>query len=327
MASPLLRALRQGTVDRQIHLCGFLRPGLHEILDGSGLLDSMIVGQPKGAIGPFIEGKRLRQDSFDAVILLPNSFRLALTSVLSRVPNRIGYGRDGRSWMLTHALPCSQPGGWKEPIPAPEYYLRLASAFGLQRDQLLDKRLSLLATEEQAQRGNAILQNVGIGEHDSFVLLNPGGNRDDKRWSADRFAKLGNELAGSHGLRVVVNGSPNERELVSTICNMMDQPTTKPVNLVEQGITLGSLKQICKRARLMVTNDTGTRHIAVGMNFDSVNTLNIQPTGVITLFGPTVPEWTTLQYDHEIELSTGGKPVNDITFEAVLQACEQLLST
>ena len=56
-------------------------------------------------------------------------------------------------------------------------------------------------------------------------------------------------------------------------------------------MTLGALKAICGRIDLMVTNDTGPRHMAVAMG-----------TRVVTLFGPTDPHWTTLDYPREIEL-------------------------
>jgi len=47
------------------------------------------------------------------------------------------------------------------------------------------------------------------------------------------------------------------------------------------GGTLGSLKAITARARVLVTNDTGPRHIALAMG-----------TPVVTLFGPTDHRWT-----------------------------------
>jgi heptosyltransferase II len=38
---------------------------------------------------------------FDAAFLLPNSFDAALTAWLARIPERVGYARDGRGWLLT----------------------------------------------------------------------------------------------------------------------------------------------------------------------------------------------------------------------------------
>lgn len=49
------------------------------------------------------------------------------------------------------------------------------------------------------------------------------------------------------------------------------------------GITIGALKHIVHGARVMLTNDTGPRHIAAAFGVP-----------VVTLFGPTDPRWTTL---------------------------------
>jgi len=49
------------------------------------------------------------------------------------------------------------------------------------------------------------------------------------------------------------------------------------------GVTLGSLKALVRRCAVMVTNDTGPRHIAAALNVPTV-----------ALFGPTDPRWTTL---------------------------------
>jgi heptosyltransferase-2 len=46
---------------------------------------------------------------------------------------------------------------------------------------------------------------------------------------------------------------------------------------------LGSLKGLIRGARIVVTNDTGPRHIAAALG-----------TRCITLFGPTDPRWTML---------------------------------
>jgi heptosyltransferase-2 len=53
--------------------------------------------------------------------------------------------------------------------------------------------------------------------------------------------------------------------------------------LPDHGITLGALKAVVKRASLMVTNDTGPRHIAAAFGVP-----------VVSLFGPTDHRWTVI---------------------------------
>ena len=54
------------------------------------------------------------------------------------------------------------------------------------------------------------------------------------------------------------------------------------------GMTLGALKEIVRRCDLMVTNDTGPRHIAAAFDVP-----------VVTVFGPTHPEWTEIYFPKE----------------------------
>ena len=112
------------------------------------------------------------------------------------------------------------------------------------------------------------------------MILNPGGNNEAKRWPADRFARLADWLHTTHNLHVLLNGSPAESELIQQIQSLS---TTDPISLPELGNTLGGLKAICKGARIMITNDTGPRHIAAAMG-----------TPLVTMFGPTDPRWTTI---------------------------------
>jgi heptosyltransferase-2 len=57
-------------------------------------------------------------------------------------------------------------------------------------------------------------------------------------------------------------------------------------------MSLGSLKEIVRRCDLMVTNDTGPRHIAAAMDVP-----------VVTVFGPTHPEWTEIYYAKERQVA------------------------
>ncbi len=65
-----------------------------------------------------------------------------------------------------------------------------------------------------------------------------------------------------------------------------------PVDLLAKGSSLGALKEIIRRCDLMVTNDTGPRHIAAALDVP-----------VVTLFGPTHPEWTEIYFAKEKKLA------------------------
>lgn len=285
MATPALRLIRRSFPG--IFVGGLMRPGLDELLAGSDFFDEVHIARASGVMGPKHAAAKVRPRRYDAALLLTNSFSTALTTRLAGIPRRIGYDRDLRGVLLTDKLraPTRADGSWA-PTPAVDYYLRLV------RECLLGERaapaadddfLELGVTAEQESAGRDVLAKAGIDPGVRFAILNPGGNNEAKRWPADRFARLAAFLHRVHGLRVVVNGSPGERDLTEHIATTSGLGPAC-VSLATLGITIGSLKSVVRRASLMVTNDTGPRHLAAALGVP-----------LVTMFGPTDHRWTTIR--------------------------------
>jgi heptosyltransferase-2 len=215
--------------------------------------------------------RAIRRTRPEAALLLPNSFRSALATWLAKVPRRVGYARDRRSWLLTAPVPWDLA---RRPVAAVDYYAELARlAFGC---DLNDRSVELWRTDEEVAAADRLLEGVTS----PFIVLNPGANRQDKRWPVERFAEAARWISRAGGLAIVVNGSPGERALVDDLCALCGESA---INLAARGVTLGSLKEVLHRGRLLITNDTGPRHIAAAVD-----------TPAVVLFGPTDHRWTTL---------------------------------
>ncbi len=321
MATPAIHALRHHPDLHNTQFIGYMRSGLDAILEGSQLLDEFVVGSPSGIRGLWNEAKRLKAHQFDAALLFPNSFRTAMMLAIAKIPKRIGYARDCRRPLLTLPIECQADGGWKQPVSAVEYYKQLVRYLD---PAAPDCTPFLAPTQSQHNAATSILQSAGVTLHSQYALLNPGANRLDKRWPMERFAQLATYLHKTYGLSILVNGSPAELDLVTNICKLAG---SFAINLTQLGITLGSLKALCATAKLIITNDTGTRHIAAGIGFHHMQygDPNAAP-HIISLFGPTAPEWSRLNYPREIEIATGGAEINQISLEQVTTVCTRVLS-
>ncbi|MBC7772655.1 MAG: glycosyltransferase family 9 protein [Pyrinomonadaceae bacterium] len=300
MATPALALLRRSLPGSFIG--GLVRPGLDELLAGTDFFDELHVDRARGVMGPKLVAAKLRPRRYDAALLLTNSFSTALITRLAFIPRRVGYERDGRGMLLTdklHAPRRARPHrGWA-PISAVHYYLDAARvllpqfASGTVGDAIDHPAtgLQLAVTPGQRDEASAILAKVGIADGDRFAILNPGGNNPAKRWPAERFGQVGASLIRDHGLHILVNGSPGEIEVVRAVTDSIRGVLGPHViaggamigELPSLGVTIGSLKEIVRRSCLMITNDTGPRHIAAAF-----------ATPTIALFGPTDPRWTTL---------------------------------
>jgi heptosyltransferase-2 len=299
MATPALRALR--ALYPKSRISYLLRRYVKPVYQGLAWADELITyraGAPDGSRGKdsLLEiSTMLRSREFDLAILLPNSFKAALICKLARIPRIVGYDRDGRGFLLTDKLLPAKENGRFIPTPIVKYYLGLVNYLG---SPSKDLRLELAVTPAELEAGRRCLESAGLDPNsqrharsgEPWVILNPGAQYgSSKCWPTGYFAQLGDDLAQQLGARILLSGSPKEQPILDEISGRMK---TRAVDLSRAGIELGSLKEVIRRCDLMVTNDTGPRHIAAAFGVP-----------LITLFGPTHPEWTEIYFSGERKLS------------------------
>jgi heptosyltransferase-2 len=289
MATPTLRALRQ--LYPQAHVTALTRSAVRPILDACPWIDRMVTmrqrrkdprAHRRRRDGAIALARRLAAGRFDTTIILPNSFRSALLARMSGISRRVGYDRDGRGFLLTdRLLPRSEVGRFV-PVPTLEYYLGIARYLGAAN---LDVTMQLFTRPEDDARGDALLRRAGYDPAGDrpLVLVNPGANYGDaKMWSPDRFAAVADRCVREHHAVAAVTGAPNERKIIDDVLKSAREPM---IDLPAHGLDLTLLKSIVKRSRLMVTNDTGPRHVAAAVG-----------TPVVSIFGPTDPAWTQIHF-------------------------------
>lgn len=107
---------------------------------------------------------------------------------------------------------------------------------------------------------------------DGYALINPGAAWPNKRWPAARFGALAAAVRESAGLRSLVLWGPGEERLASAVAEA-SAGAAEP----SPPTTILDLFGVARRARLMVSGDTGPLHIAAAMG-----------TPIVALFGPTI---------------------------------------
>jgi heptosyltransferase-2 len=285
MATPVLGMIRAALPGSFIG--ALARPGIDQLLAGTSFFDEIHVARGSGVMGPKHVAAKIRPRRYDTALLLTGSFSTALTVRVAGIPRRIGYDRDARGLLLTDKItPPRDSRGWRV-IPAVDYYFTLVRRFlplerlgAMPTDHLPPGSfLHLVATDTERAEADEVLRRAGVTSQ-RLAILNPGGNKPEKRWPGERFAAIADHLAERHGCTVLLNGSPAEAELLDEIAGKCRHA---PAPLARHGVTLGSLKAIVARCSLMVTNDTGPRHIAAAFGVP-----------LVSLFGPTDPRWTTI---------------------------------
>lgn len=271
-----------------------LRPYLRGLLSGTTWFDE-VLDAPDAAHPASIARQvaAVRAGRFDFAVVLPNSFVTALVPFLAGVPRRAGW-RQGRSFLLTEGPRAPrgkrffwQPGPRRVPVPMPSYYATLLDQIGVPPGRIAPR---LAVDESDAALVRRWSLEHGIGEDDDLVLLTAGASYGaSKLWAPERFAELARRLAARPSTRCVVLAGPAEVELARGIATLAGGPAAGVVAAVDPVLPLGGLKGLCARARLMVTADTGPRHVAVAFGVP-----------VVCLMGPTDSRYT----DYSLELQT-----------------------
>jgi heptosyltransferase-2 len=299
MATPTLRAIRNLYPDA--HIAYMMKRYVKPLYTAIPWADQLITYRSgkttkKAGKGLFDLARRLRSAKFDLAILLPNSFKAALVCKMANIPRIVGYDRDGRGFLLTDKLLPRKEKGKFVPTPIVKYYLGLAHYLGSQERDL---SLKLFLTDSEKREAADVLERAALPRDierpaasgkSPLILLNPGAQFGAaKCWLPEYFATLADRLIDELGATILLSGAPRERRIIETISRSMHHA---PIDLLSKGSSLGSLKEIIRRCDLLITNDTGPRHIAAAFDVP-----------VITLFGPTHPEWTEIYFPKEKKLA------------------------
>ncbi len=281
LCTPALRAIRKRFGSSKITFFG--SSVVRQVLTPSSFADTWL--EPNGG-GVFVAARLLRGRNFTRAILFKNSFGSALACFLARIPARIGYAREGRGILLTERLhPPRLSSGDFKPISMVDYYLSVASRLGA---DVQDRRIELSVEPKDTETVKAKLPQA-FSRRGPLVVLVPGAAAGpSKRWPAKRFAKTADRLIANYNATVVLSVAPNpeERQIAEQVINAS---SNQLVNLGDTPISLGELKALYLAADLVICNDTGPRHIAIGLQRK-----------VITLVGPNDPAWTDPGYKDEV---------------------------
>jgi heptosyltransferase-2 len=248
MCLPALRAIRERFPEA--HITILARSWVADLYAQESFTNQILICDAKPWWTLALE---LRRHHFDCAILLQNAFEAAWVARLAGIPNRVGYSRDGRGFLLTRAVRVPKRGE----IPRHErfYYLELLRRAGLIK--------SLPAGDI------TITPQTSVRDRKKRIIgISPGAAYGSaKRWLPERFAEVAAELASARGAAVVLFGSRAERELCEQIAQLLIGYEVK--NVAGQ-TTLEQFIELAARCELFVTNDSGAMHIASALGVPTI---------------------------------------------------------
>ena len=216
----------------------------------------------------------IRGRGFDAAVIFPNSLRTGLEVWLARIPRRVGYaGHAPRRVFLNEVLSVTN---YSEENPASEppphqvhHYLKLAEFIGARIDDERDFGFPIANVESEPRNSSPIRIAVCAGAE-----YGPA-----KRWLPERFADVIRSISESADCHWHLVGTAKDHPVAAEIATLAGSPP----NVENQcgGTTLAELIALLRKCQMLVTNDTGTMHLAALLGVRTV-----------AIFGSTEPRLT-----------------------------------
>jgi len=235
------------------------------LLEGNPDLDENISFDRTSAGSVASTIRKLRAAKYTCAVDFQALYKSALLAFLSGAPHRIGfrssYAREGLAALL-YTERLNPRGAHKV-----EHNLTLVEHAGARKST---PRFPLAVRAEDTERVERELAARGAGD---FFVLNPGGGWRSKCWPPERYGELHSKLAEHYGTRGVVSFGPGEDELARQVVDTAGD--SRPLAI---SFELGPLLALLRRAKFVVSADTGPLHLASALG-----------TRAVGLFGPTDP--------------------------------------
>lgn len=275
MALPALRSVRKRFPEAEIAIVA--RPYVADIYRDQEICNQLIAYDPKGLHAGFSGRERLavelRAQKFDAALLLQNAFDAAWLAWRANIPERIGYARDGRSFLLTKAVPVPREG--ESPAHERFYYLELLRRAGWLDSFEDESFIGLNVSEEKRRSAAQFLGRSGVRLGLRRIAIGAGASYGSaKCWPPSRFAEVVNRLQSESDADVILFGTDAEAGVSTAICSEMRRP---PIDLTGR-TAIADLPALLSQCHLFIGNDSGAMHVAAAVGLP-----------IVAVFGPTDP--------------------------------------
>lgn len=211
----------------------------------------------------------LRKESFDIIIDLQNNSKSHLLGFLSMSPKRYGYKNKKLGFLLNSGIKDIN-----EPLDPIKHQERVLNMLGV---DILDKSLKLYPALEDIEFIQNLLKDEWLAENQILIGLNITASKkwQSKRWPLKNFVKLSDELTKKFNARIVITGTPKDREEIDEFLRLVKN---KPI-IARGKTTFMQFAALVNKCRVFITGDSAPMHVAASVN-----------TPFVALFGPTDPK-------------------------------------
>lgn len=253
MAVPFLQSLRISVFGE---IWGIGKSSAIHIYNGLNLFNRYIPLDKKDIVSFFDAVSFLKKSEFKRGILLPHSFRSALLFYMAGIKERIGYARNRRGFMLTKPVPETMT---LEPMT--EHYMSIIDTIGGRRTE--QEALLITVTQDEEQRYNEQYTDL---DKPYVVFIIGAQYGSSKCWPPVYFSELADMVVKRLGMKVYLLPGKNEKGLAKEVYD----GSTQKGGIEIRDMDIRDLKVCISHASLVLSNDTGPRHISAALSVPTV---------------------------------------------------------
>ena len=275
LASKSIRAIRNGYPDAEIHLLTSTEAAPlaenYPYIDYVHAFPIRELRKDKRCIFTILRNVRdLRRLSFDLCVnlyrvgSLSGAAKMGILFSSLKAKRKIGHNKDGFGLFLTEKVSSG--------IFKGRHVVDTMQEIASQAGGVADNRgIEVFWSPKITAKWDTFFAQI---EGKSLVGINPGGDRENRRWAPDRFAAVAEKIIEQFHSRLILLGGPADRQIAASI----EYGIHSDVDNLSGKIPVEELPYIISRLDLLITNDSGPMHIAAATK-----------TPLVAIFGPEDP--------------------------------------
>lgn len=315
---PLFAAVRKKYPEAHITLVA--SPINYEILysDINPFIDKVITYQKSTAKDLMDFYKELKNHTYQ-IGIVPSTVSISRTSHLinyfSGAKIRAGVNSiDEKINSVSYLLNVKSDFRWNErKLHQVDRNLEVGAQFGCMLTEDEKRQVMIhLSSDEISFAKNFINENFPDKEK-MIIAFHPGAGKIPNRWSKENFISLMRLFHEKHNCYLLMTSGTIDKEITDSIKKELSELSIDCKIL--ENTPVRKVGAVIKSTDLYVTNDTGTMHVAGGVDAN-----------VVSLFGPTHGyEWAPAGKNKVFIQSESGN-IDDIKTEEVFRVSENLLN-
>jgi heptosyltransferase-2 len=266
LTTPAIKAIHRSYPGSRISI--LVLPATHDLVEGNPYVDEILVddrqGRHKNPFGFLRLAREIRSKKFDLAVIFHTKRRYNLACYMAGIPCRLGYKNNKFGFLLTHPLKDVRPQGTKHEA---QYCLEVLKVIGVETNDLN----VFVPSQKEADAWSAQWMRENNLRSNEIIVIHPGASDSTKCWPAENFVRLIDRLAERYALKIVLIGSVQTMPVAEAILRQTRIPS-QFLNLTGK-TSLAQMVSLLRRARLLISNDSGPVHVAAGVG-----------TSVISLF-------------------------------------------